>query len=80
MDENMMRYMLNDVMATHVIAEKIKAEKLRKNVNNLRSGFIVFMLMTAVYISALVTASTEQNKQISELARTIKELKNAKGE
>ena len=80
MDENMMKYIINDIAVTHIVSEKIKTEKVHKRVNRLSSCFVILTLLTSSYISALITNAAEQNKKIEKLTEAIKELTSAKGE
>lgn len=80
MDEKTMEYIFNDIMVTHIMSERMKNVKLHKRVNRLTAGFVVFALVTATYISALITVSSEHTTRINKLTEAIKELKGAKGE
>lgn len=80
MDEKMKEYIMNDIITTHIICEKVKADKTRKQVRKLSSCFIIVTLITAKYIAALISNAAEQNKKIETLTEAIKELTSAKGE
>lgn len=79
-DDNVKKYIQNDILVTHLMNEKVKAYKLNRRITKLSYAFGIFAFVTVSYISALISNAREQNVKIENLTETIKELTSAKGE